>query len=132
VECFIHILSHHRHTPLGEGARALLLLLLRQQALRGALGEARRERLELRAQRRERLGAEGQARRVKQAVLAGQAAVDPRDPASGLELDGGGDLALESDARRLRATSALARPRRRVGAAVRRRSQRASAAASSP
>jgi hypothetical protein len=50
------------------------------------------------ASRRERLGAEGQAlasRRVEQAALARQATVDPRDPAGGLELDGGGGLALD-------------------------------------
>jgi hypothetical protein len=74
-------------------ARTLLLRLLQQRALLcglcGALGEALRERLERRAQRRERFGAEGQARRVEQAALALQAAVDLRDPAGGLELDGG-------------------------------------------
>ncbi len=58
-----------------------------------------RERLEPRAQRRERLRVEGQARRGQQAALTRQAAVDPRDPASGLELDGGGGLALERDVR---------------------------------
>jgi hypothetical protein len=87
-----------------QSLEAGLLRLLRQRALLsgllGALDEALRERLEPRAQRRERIDLEGQARRGVQAALAGQADVDPRDPAGGLERDGGGRLALDGGVRR--------------------------------
>jgi hypothetical protein len=93
--------SRRRRQEEAPSGRALLRLLRQRPLLRGgggALGEACRERLEPRAQRHRARQLDergGPARLVEQAALARQAAVDPRDPARGLELGGGLALALE-------------------------------------
>jgi hypothetical protein len=99
--------SFHRGAHIAPSRRRptlrALLLLRQRQRLRAleqlprlcARGESVRERLDPRAQLRERLRPEGQARRAQQAALARQAAVDPRDPARGLERDRRRRLALD-------------------------------------
>jgi hypothetical protein len=86
---------HSSHSPRAGWASAL-------GRERRARGEARGDGLEPRAQRRHAHVCDergGEARRAQEAALAGEAAVDPLDPARVLELGGGLGLALEKERR---------------------------------